>query len=396
MRTAETQRSWSGPAFFSRGFRPFFLGAAVWAIAAIAIWPAFFTGEIAVPTAFGAIDWHVHEMIFGYGAAVVAGFLLTAIPNWTGRLPVAGWPLALLAALWAAGRIAVFSSAWTGWLPAAAIDTAFLIMFAGVAAREVLAGTNLRNLKVVILVLLLAAANAAFHVEAAWTGFASCAARAGLAIIVMLILLIGGRVVPSFTHNWLARVEQPARPVPFGRPDAIVMVVAAAALLLWIAIPGRAITGYLLLLAGLANLWRLSRWRGAATISDRLVLVLHVGFLFAALGFLFAGAAALLPALISPAAAVHVWAIGAIGTMTLAMMTRATLGHSGRPLTASAGTQVIYLAVAVAMIMRVAAEFAPESASSLLYGAAIAWVLAFTGFVVVYGPMLAGSPRRSG
>jgi uncharacterized protein involved in response to NO len=396
MTTADRQRAWKGAAFLSRGFRPFFLSAAIWAVAAIAIWPAFFTGRVAVPTAFRPIDWHAHEMIFGYGAAVAAGFLLTAIPNWTGRLPVAGWPLALLAALWAAGRIAVFFSGSAGSLPAAIVDVAFLLAFAGVSAREVIAGKNRRNLKVVVLILVLAGANAGFHLEAALRGSASVATRAGLAVLVALILLIGGRVVPSFTHNWLARTGVAARPVPFSRPDAVVMVVSVLALVLWVAFSEAAATAAFLLVAGVANLWRLSRWRGMAAVSDRLVLVLHAGFLFAALGFLFAGAAAFAPDQVSPAAAIHVWAIGAIGVMTLAMMTRATLGHTGRVLEASAATQFIYLSVVVAMLGRIAAEFVPSAAMPLLYVAAVAWIAAFAGFVLVYGPMLATGARSTG
>jgi uncharacterized protein involved in response to NO len=107
-----------------RGFRPFFLGAGLWAVSAIAVWLPFFTGRVEIPTAFSPVDWHVHEMIYGYGAAVIAGFLLTAISNWTGRLPVAGWRLALLSGLWAVGRGAVFFSAAIGWGPGAVIDTA--------------------------------------------------------------------------------------------------------------------------------------------------------------------------------------------------------------------------------------------------------------------------------
>lgn len=283
---------------WSRGFRPFFLVAAFWAVAGVAVWPPFFTGEIKIPTAFSPVDWHVHEMIYGYGSAVVAGFLLTAIPNWTGRLPVAGRPLALLCALWVVGRIAVFVSAAIGWLPAALLDTAFLTVFAAVAGREVIAGHNQRNVKVVVLVLMLAAANAGFHIEAAMTGSAAISARTGLAVIVFLILLIGGRVVPSFTHNWLAKQGAMARPVPFGKSDGAVMVLSALALVLWIAASEQSWTGAALLAAGIANFWRLARWRGWATRSDRLVLVLHAGFLFAAVGFLFAGAHALWPDLV--------------------------------------------------------------------------------------------------
>lgn len=387
-RSAALQRSWEGAALWSGGFRPFFLGAALWAIAAVAIWPALFTGAIAIPTAFSPVAWHVHEMLFGYGAAVVAGFLLTAIPNWTGRLPVAGRPLAALAALWLAGRIAVFFSAAIGWTAAAVIDVAFLAVFAAVAAGEVAAGRNLRNAKVVVLVALLALGNAGFHVEAAATGAAATAGRAGIAVIVFLILLIGGRVVPSFTHNWLARTGRAERPVPFGRADAVVMVLSALALLPWIADAGGEAAAGLLLVAGFANLWRLSRWRGWQTRPDRLVLVLHVAFLLTNLGFLAAGLNGLLPAMVSAAAALHVWAIGGIGMMTLAMMTRATLGHSGKPLAASRATRFIYAAAAAAMLARIAVDFWPAAAMPLIYGAALAWTMAFAGFVLVFGPMV--------
>jgi uncharacterized protein involved in response to NO len=387
-RTAKAQHSWTGPALWSRGFRPFFLGAALWAVAAIAIWLPFFTGKIDVPTAFSPQDWHIHEMVYGYGAAVVAGFLLTAIPNWTGRLPVAGWPLAFLAGLWALGRLAVFLSAQVGWVTAALIDTGFLLAFAAVAAREVIAGRNHRNIKVVVLVLMLAAANAGFHVEAATTGAASISARAGLALIVFLILLIGGRVVPSFTHNWLARKEIALRPLPVGRADGVVMAFSAVALLQWIAAPTWNLTGTLLVAAGAANFWRLSRWRGFATRSEPLVVILHVGFFLAALGFVFAGAHAFAPAFVSPAAAAHVWAIGAIGTMTLAMMTRVTLGHTGSALAASPATQFIYLAVIAAMLARVAAELLPTLTMPLMDAASAGWIAAFAGFVIIYGPML--------
>jgi uncharacterized protein involved in response to NO len=371
-----------------RGFRPFFLGAGLWAVSAIAVWLPFFTGRVEIPTAFSPVDWHVHEMIYGYGAAVIAGFLLTAIPNWTGRLPVASWRLALLTGLWAVGRGAVFFSAAIGWGPGAVIDTAFLLVFAALTAREVIAGRNWRNVKVVALVLMLASANAGFHIEAAATGAAPISTRVGLAIIVFLILLIGGRVVPSFTHNWLAKMERTPRPVPLGRPDVAVMALSAVALILWIADPAWSLTGALLLVAGAANFWRLSRWQGWATRSDRLVLVLHAGFFLDALGFLFAGAHAFAPDVVSPAAAAHVWAIGAIGTMTLAMMTRVALGHSGLALAASRTTQFIYAAVIAAMLTRVAAEFLPGVTMPMMVAAAAAWIAAFAGFIIVYGPIL--------
>jgi uncharacterized protein involved in response to NO len=335
------------------------------------------------------MDWHVHEMIFGYGGAVVAGFLLTAIPNWTGRLPVAGGALAALAALWAAGRIAVFVSAAIGRPAAAAIDAAFLFVFAALVAREVAAGRNWCNLKIAGLVLALALVNVAFHVEDAGSGLAEVSTRAALGLLVMLILLIGGRVTPSFTGNWLAKAGESRRPAPFGKPDGVVMALSGLSLALWVCAPGNAATGALALAAGAANFWRLSRWRGWAARRDPLVLVLHAGFFFAAAGFLAVGAHALWPSQVPYAIGVHVWAIGAIGVMTLAMMTRATLGHTGRALVASKATQLAYVLVIGALLARIAMALAPEFALPLMDLAACSWILAFAAFLYAYAPMLA-------
>ena len=263
-RSAAASREWHGAPVLSRGFRPFFLAAGAWAVIGMALWLPALTGAITIPTAFSAVDWHAHEMIFGYIGAVVAGFLLTAIPNWTDRLPVAGWRLGALAALWAAGRVAVLTSAWIG-RPAAAIgDTAFLAVFAALVAREVMAGRNWRNLKVATLVLALALVDVAFHVEDARSGLADTSTRAALGLIVMLILLIGGRVSPSFTGNWLAKAGVKERPAPFGRPDGAILGLSGLSLALWVVAPEGAPTGALSLAAAVANLWRLSRWRGLA------------------------------------------------------------------------------------------------------------------------------------
>ncbi|MFG1373269.1 NnrS family protein [Xanthobacter oligotrophicus] len=395
MRTAQTLRTFTGMALLSRGFRPFFLGAGVFALAAIAIWPAVFTGTLALPTAFSAIDWHAHEMLFGYGSAVIAGFLLTAIPNWTGRLPVAGATLGSLALLWLMGRCAVLVSGLIGWAVAATVDVAFLAVFTAVVAREIVAAHNTRNLKVAAVVLLLALANLGFHLEAHLTGTADHATRAALALIVFLILLFGGRVVPSFTGNWLAKRGEARRPAPADRWDTAALVVSGVGLAAWVAVPDARVTGAALLAGGAANLWRLGRWRGWRTFPDPLVLVLHAAFLLVALGFLAAGAScfgAILPVDLPPAVGIHVWAIGGIGGMTLAMMTRATLGHVGHALVASKGTQAIYLLVAVALAARVGMAVLPSWSAQLMLAAATAWCMAFAGFLAIYGPMLT---RRS-
>ncbi len=194
-------RDYRGPVLLSYGFRPFFLFGAIYAGLAVLAWLPIFNGELNVWSAFSATDWHANEMLYGYLPAVVTGFLLTAIPNWTGRLPIQGTPLLTLVMIWLAGRVFVTFSAQTGWPLAAIVDDSFLALVVAAAAREIVAGKNWRNLRVVGLVTLLLAGNIAFHVEAHIRGRAEYATRVGIAAIVLLIVLIGGRIVPSFTRN---------------------------------------------------------------------------------------------------------------------------------------------------------------------------------------------------
>ena len=380
------RRDYAGPALFSYGFRPFFLAAGLWAAFGILLWLPQYLGALTLPTYFGALDWHIHEMLYGYAAATVAGFLLTAIPNWTGRLPVSGWPLAALALLWLAGRAAILCSAIIGGLAAAVIDVSFLAALAAVAAREIIAGKNWRNLRVLVVLGLLIAANIVFHAEVLLTGAANYGIRIALAAIILLISLIGGRIVPSFTGNWLARNNPGRRPVPFARFDMATIAVSALALIAWIAVPAHSVSGGLLLAAGCLQAARLARWAGDRVFADRLVLVLHVGYAFVPVGFLLIGASVFASA-VPVSAGIHAWTTGAIGLMPLAVMTRATLGHTGRPLQAGFGTQAIYALVLVASLLRIAAAFVPSMV--LLEAAGVAWISGFTLFVLLYGPLLA-------
>ena len=384
-------RDYRGPALFSYGFRPFFFFGSIYAGAAMLVWlPAFF-GTLQLGTAFAPQDWHVHEMLFGYIAAVVAGFLLTAVPNWTGRLPLQGRPLVLLFSIWVAGRVAVSVSAWIGWGVAAAVDSLFLIVLAAAAAREIIAGRKWGNLQVVVIVCLLAAGNLAFHLEAHFAGHAEYAAHGGVATVIVLIALIGGRIIPSFTRNWLARQGPGRMPSPFGRFDAATMTFTVLVLLLWLARPQDRITGVLLIACGLMHIVRLVRWTGYRTFADRLVLILHVAYAFIPIGFILAALSAF--DLVAPSAGLHAWTGGAIGTMTLAVMSRATLGHTGRRLEASAATHLIYASVLVAALARVCAALEVDHAQALLTIAGIAWAMAFLGFAAAYSRALC-SPHR--
>jgi uncharacterized protein involved in response to NO len=384
--------SHQGWPLLANGFRPFFLLGSIYAGLAILVWLPVFYGELTLTSALAPRDWHVHEMLYGYLPAVITGFLFTAIPNWTRRLPLQGTPLLALVIVWMAGRLGVTFSAETGWLVAMLIDASFLLLVAAAAAREILAGRNWRNLNVVVLVLLLLAGNVAFHLEAHFHGAADTGIRIGIAVVVLLISLIGGRIIPSFTRNWLVR-ENPGRlPAPFGRFDIIVVAIGALALVGWIVSSANRFTGTALVVAGLLHLVRLARWAGDRTWRERLLLILHVGYAFVPLGFLLNAAAAF--GLVAAGAGIHAWMAGAAGIMTLAVMTRATLGHTGQQLTASATTQAIYVAIIVAALSRVCAVIDPAHSELLLHLAAFTWAAAFFGFALSFGPLLAGADRR--
>jgi uncharacterized protein involved in response to NO len=386
MSTASTRRAYQGPALFSFGFRPFFLAGAAWGALVVPLWIwSFLTGGCLT------LQWHVHEMLFGFLAAIVAGFLTTAIPNWTGRMPVIGGPLGGLAGLWLAGRIAMLFQPTFG-SAAAAIDSLFLIVFAAVVWREVLAGRNWRNLPVCLLVSLFAAANVAFHVEgpAAVSGLGERLAIGGA---VVLIGLIGGRIAPSFTRNWLRARKIAPEPAAASRFDAAVLALTGSAALAWAAFPEARLAGWALVAAGAANLVRLVRWRGWAAAAEPLVWILHLGYGWLGAGLALLGASRLTPA-VPASAGVHALTAGAVGVMTLAVMTRATRGHTGRPLTADPLTTAIYLLVNAAAVARVAAPFAGASQPVLLEVSAVLWSAAFGGYAATYAPMLT-RPRPS-
>lgn len=382
----ERRRASTGPALWSWGFRPFFLAAGVWACAALAVWLAAFYGLIDPPFGRDAQSWHAHEMIFGFAAAAIAGFLLTAVPNWTARLPVMGWPLALLTGLWLAGRVATFVGGWLGPMPVAVVDAAFLVVLAAVIAREVVSGRNWRNLPVCLVLMLLAVANVLDDLAAAAiVADRTLGQRLALALVAVLIALIGGRIVPSFTRNWLKRrgaARLPAEHGPVDRVGLAAVVLGGGA---WVVLPGYALTGALLGLAGAVTLVRLARWRGWATGAEALVWVLHLGYGWLGVGLMLLGAS-IVWIDVPYFAAVHALTAGAVGTMTLAVMTRASLGHTGRDLHAGPATTAVYGLVTLAAVLRVASGFA-DPGGVLLPASGAAWLAAFALFVLAYAPL---------
>ncbi|WP_424362041.1 NnrS family protein [Methylocystis parvus] len=379
--------------FLSAGFRPFFLCAALWAAVGLPLSVAYFEMATDLPTRFSPHIWHAHEMAFGFGGAVVAGFLLTAIPNWTGRMPLQGAPLGGLVALWLIGRVAVLLSASAPAAVAAALDLAFPAIFFVVVAREIATGRNWRNLPMVAALALLFIGNLLTHLDAmgvAATG--ALGARMGVATLAMLVALVGGRITPSFTRNWLVKtLPGVGEPAPFGALDRIALATTLAALAAWVAFPETTPTAVLQIVAGCALLLRLTRWRGASTGAEPLLFVLHLGYGWLALGLLLMGANQFVD-VTDPTAPLHALTAGAIGTMTLAVMTRATRGHTGRELAADRGTVAIYVAITLAAILRVTAPLTGDYYFVALSVAAGLWSLAYGLFVLLYFGMLTG-PR---
>lgn len=385
----------AAPAFLRGGFRPFFFGGALWAVIALAIWLVALVGAVQLPSAFDALAWHRHEMLFGFVGAIIAGFLLTAVPNWTGRLPIAGAPLAALFALWSAARLAVLFSAEIGLATAALLDVGFFLVLAALAAREVLESKN-RNLPVVGLIALFGLVNALDYAGAAGLlGDPDLAWKCAVALVIILISLIGGRIVPSFTRNWLSKQGvREGLPTQPGRVDIAVIGLTAFAFLAWITAPQGWLTGLLFAAAAAGQALRLARWKGWRTFADPLVLVLHVGYLWVPIGLALL-AAVDLGAPIPRSAAVHAFTAGAMATMILAVMSRATLGHTGRKLRANAATQAAYALVTVGAVLRVAAPLGLLDYHMGMEVAGAAWMGAFLLFLAIYGPILLG-PRIDG
>ncbi|MBL4891704.1 MAG: NnrS family protein [Rhizobiaceae bacterium] len=381
---AMVEREYIGPVLFERGYRTFFLGAGIFAGFAIPLWIVVLKTGMEIPTSFSARDYHIHEMIFGYLSAVIAGFLLTALPNWTGRPAIVGWRLALLSALWVCGRIAVITSA--SWpLAAAIVDASFLLVVAGVAWREVLAGGNIRNVPICLMISLVALANVTYHVVQLDGADMAWVERGALGIITILIALVGGRVIPNFSTNWMKQNDISPLPVPFSLFDKLALLGTLITIVSWIAAPQSELTGYLFSALFVLHVIRMFRWRGWQTFGEPLVFILHVGYMWLPIWFGLTGLAILAPDLFSTSSALHALTAGTIGMMPMAIMTRAILGHSGRKLTANRATQMIYVLIFCGALLRVFAETLPFDYLSVVSASGTLWAGGFILFVFVYG-----------
>ncbi len=386
--TAAQLRSYAGSAFLSFGFRPFFLFGALLASILPILTVAALSGAIPYNPTYGLIAYHGHEMVYGYLAAIVAGFMLTAVPNWTGRLPVMGWRLAALFGLWIAGRIAFLIAGYVGISIVALVDASFLIVMDVILWREVITGKNWRNIPICIVIGVFATGNLFWHFDVLSGGGGSFSLRWGVGLIAILISLIGGRIVPSFTRNWLVKNGKAPFEASFGAIDKASIGALASSMIAWFVAPNHMVTSVLLLAAACIHLLRMSRWKGWLTLSEPLVAILHIGYLWLCIGLAFLGISAVNAAIIPLSTAIHALTAGAAGVMTLAVMTRATLGHTGRDLHADASTTLIYTLVNVGAALRFSATFAPGHYNDLLAASGLLWSGAFLIFALVYGRYL--------
>ncbi len=380
--------SYQGPVFWSYGFRPFFFSAALFAGIAIPAWALFVSGLEGLPLRYLLREWHVHEMIFGFLPCVMTGFFLTAMPNWTERSPMKGWPLILLWVLWLAGRLSIAFSGLP--LPILSlIDGAFLVVVAGIVWREILSAQAWDRLPLGILISLYSSANLLFHGLFLNRSETDLAERLGLTLIMIFLALIGGKITPGFTEDYLEEIGMKQQPASFSRFDGLAILLVVVAGILWVIQAHAMVTGLTFVFVGIVHIFRLSRWYGWHTWREPLVLILHVGYCWLAISLLIIGGA-MLGVGVYLEDAIHALTTGAVGVMTLAVMTRASLGHTGRIKHAGALTVIIFLLVNLGATLRV---FGPSihlfDSHGLLLSAGC-WSSAYFLFAVGYGHMLFG------
>lgn len=376
-----------------KGFRPFFLLGAVFAVAIVPAWLLVLNGRLAAGAYFDPVSWHAHEMLFGFVGAIVAGFLLTAVGNWTQRETAVGPWLLVLVIVWLAGRFALlFASRLPAPLVAAA-DLAFFPSLLVAIGRPILRARNWRNGVVLAVVAALWLANLAMHLDA--LGWASGARRPALAavdLVTLLIVVISGRIVPMFTRN--ATQDSSVRSIPTA--DAVAAAsVAIVAVIDCIPSASPLLAGAACATASVATIVRARHWGTRAALRIPLLWILHIGHGWVAVGFALRALSVLYPA-VPPSLGTHALTAGAIGALTLGMMARVALGHTGRPLVASRRTVAAFFLVVAAAAVRVLVPLAaPATYGLALVVSGAAWTTAFSLYLVAYAPILL-APRMDG
>lgn len=383
--------------FFGEGFRVFFLAAGIFAVLSGTFWliwlgVQYFAG-ISIELPFGQAPhlWHAHEMIFGYAAAALGGFLLTAVPNWTGAQSARHVFIITASGIWLAGRVAIwFSGVLPAWL-VAVIDLAFLPILAAKVASQLVKRPKPQNVMFLVFLTMLWIASLLVHLE--WMGVSADTAdrgiRAGLIGLASMIAVLGGRVTPAFTRNAMKRAGLPEEAWPGSRPLLERATIAFALLLPATVLVGLPdwLVGIVAIPAGAVQIARLTGWAGRRVAGQPILLSLHVGMAMLGVGLILWGLALL--GIGSEVAAIHVLGIGAVGGMTIAIMSRATLGHAGRPLIAPRPVAIGYLLVALAALLRwIGSETAGEWYYPLILTSGAAWVAAFTLYTAAIWPIV--------
>lgn len=376
------------------GFRPFYLLAALYAVLAVPGWILMYLGVLPQPASMPSLFWHIHEMLFAFVGAIITGFLFTAVPNWTGRQTPTGTALALLALVWLAGRVLLYVGGPALADVAVIIDGAFLFLVSAALAWPVWQSRNYRNFGVVGIVLLIAVANLLFDLVV--TGRLAVSLDrilfTGLNAIILIMVVIAGRVIPFFTGNALPEADV-AR-IPW--LDRLAVATVLLLLVVDALVPAQAtLVAAVALLAAAGNGWRMHSWAFTATLKRPILWILHVGYAWIVIGLVLKGLAGLVD-WIPRQAVVHSITVGAIGSLTLGMMTRTALGHSGRPLVLPPSITWCYLLINLAAVIRVAGAFtAADTQRFSLILSSLAWALAYLVYVIVYWPILT-RPRVDG
>lgn len=387
--------------FFSYGFRPFFLLGSIYGVAVMSL----FIFWIAVHHAGGYVvdltismapfTWHAREMLFGFSIAIIAGFFLTAVPNWTGTAPVKGPMLILLTATWLVGRIAVGFSAYIPPIVVAVADLAMLPLLAFLVASAMFQKFSKRNFVFLPILAILFAANLLIHME--FLGLMEDGVSMGLGLalstIILLITIVGGRVVPAFTTNALRNQGESKLPINFMPLNIMGIGLVAALLIADMIDPDHIITGWIALAAAATNALRLALWQGYRVLAHPILWVLHLGFAWLVVGLAAKGIAVLHPGF-GAQTALHALTAGAIGTMTIAVMSRAALGHTGRPLIVSNWVVLSYILVSFGAAIRVIVPvWLPAYYNEGMLLSGVAWTSALALFVIIYWPILTGPPK---
>jgi len=378
---------------FQLGFRTFYSLAAVFSIAAMILWLCAFAGLSGTGEYLYGVVWHSHEMLFGFATAVIAGFLLTAVRNWTGLPTPTGAALALLAALWLAARVLII----LGSAPLAAIiDVAFLPALAIAIAGPILGSRNKRNYKVLAIILLLAVLHGVFHLASlgytdAWLSRA--ALFVSIDIVIILMSIVAGRVIPAFTRNAIPSATSRHEPWVEVMTFASMILIAVVTSVQGSWVPSPVLMAILLVVAAASHATRLALWDPVKTINNPLLWMLPAAYSWIPFAFLLRALAAM--NIIPAGAWIHAMTMGAVSALMLAMMMRSSLGHTGRKLVASKADMAAFLLLQVAAIVRVIASIvAGETYQQWIVASGLIWALAFLVFVTRYLPMLS-RPRTS-